>query len=130
MFADLWQEHKAKIVAIGLVLIAIFSSVSPRNSRWSIDTGMMTLASALSITLVASSRPPSPTSSSSTSAGWRENSRKAAAVSISNTVIGAPPLARSHSSSAAASASSDTSTPPPGAPSRNRSLKRTRCGEV
>ena len=49
---------------------------------------MITLASGVSITLVASSRPPRPTSSSSTSAGWRENSRNAAAVSISNTVIG------------------------------------------
>jgi membrane protease subunit HflC len=27
MFADLWQEHKVKIVAIGLVLVAILSSV-------------------------------------------------------------------------------------------------------
>ena len=85
---------------------AILSSVSPRNSVWSIEIGVMTVASGCSITLVASSRPPRPTSSSSTSAGWRANSSRPAAVVISNTVIGAPALARSHSSSAAANSSS------------------------
>ena len=92
---------------------AIFSIVSPRNSAWSIDTGVMTVASGASITLVASSRPPRPTSSSSTSAGCCANSRKPAAVVISNTVIGSPALARSHSSSAADSSSSVTSLPSP-----------------
>ena len=67
---------------------AIVSSVSPRKSTWSMEIGVMTLASGAGTTLVASSRPPSPTSSSSASAGWSANSRKAAAVSISNTVIG------------------------------------------
>ncbi len=66
---------------------AIFSSVSPRNSVWSMETGVMTVASGCAITLVASSRPPKPTSSSSTSAGWRENSSEPAAVVISNTVM-------------------------------------------
>ena len=67
---------------------AIASMVSPRKSRWSSETRVITLAIGLSTTLVASSRPPRPTSSRRASAGCRAKRRNAAAVSISNTVIG------------------------------------------
>jgi hypothetical protein len=45
--------------------------------------GVMMLSAGASMTLVASSRPPSPTSSSSTSAGCLANAMNAAAVVIS-----------------------------------------------
>ena len=53
-------------------------------------TGVMTVAIGLSMTLVASSRPPSPVSSSTTSASCSANRQNAAAVSISKIVIGSP----------------------------------------
>ena len=61
----------------------------------------------------------------------RDNPRGAtAAVVISNTVIGAPAFMVSHRLSASTRRSSSTKRPPPSAPSRMRSWKRTRWGEV
>src|SRR4030081_787017 len=80
-------------------------------------TDAITVTSGVSITLVASSRPPRPTSSSTTSAGCCANSQNAAAVSISKMVIGAPALACSQCSNAVLNSSSLTSVPPP-APTR------------
>src|ERR1044072_3698175 len=48
---------------------AIRASVSPRNCIWSYEIGVIAVTSGRSITLVASSRPPSPVSSRSRSAG-------------------------------------------------------------
>ena len=56
---------------------AILSIVSPRNCLWSIDTGVITVASGAASTLVESNRPPSPVSSNNRSAGVRENARNA-----------------------------------------------------
>ena len=83
------------------------------------------------MTLVASSRPPKPDlEQQHVGRASRAKSRSAAAVVISKTVIGAPALTASQRRSASTSASSSTKRPPPIAPSRMRSWKRTRCGEV
>ena len=85
----------------------------------------MTLSSGRSMTLVASSVPPSPTSMMARSAGVSAMATKAAAVVLSNTVASTP-FTASIRSRMADSVSSEISSPA----SRIRSLNRTRCGEV
>ena len=109
---------------------AIFSSVSPRNSMWSIDTGVMTLASGRSMTLVASSRPPRPTSSSSMSAGMaREQQKAGGGLDLEHrdrrVAVGA--LAFGQRVGELRVGDQHAAARPP---IRKRSLKRTRWGEV
>ena len=74
---------------------AIAVRLSPRKLTWSIEIGVIAVASGFSTTLVASSLPPRPVSSSSKSAGVSAKARKAAAVVISNSVMSSPPFAAS-----------------------------------
>ena len=77
-------------VQFGLMMpafsVAICSTVSPSHCMWSMSTGPMMAASALS-TLVASHRPPMPTSTMATSTGVSANFQMAMAVSTSKKLI-------------------------------------------
>ena len=98
----------------------------PRNCWWSRPRPVMPQARGFSMTLVASSRPPSPTSMIAASAGERAKARKATAVVASKKLGSMPLLASRTSFSSAASWPSSISWPA----IRMRSLKRTRCGLV
>ena len=105
---------------------AISTTVAPRRSVWSSATPVTT-ATAGSVTLVASQRPPSPTSSTAISTPRSANSHSAAPVSSSNSVSSSPsrravvtamPIARAKGSSVATPGTS------------TRSAYERRCGLV
>ena len=81
---------------------AISSTVSPSHSVWSSPIGVITQTPA-SMTLVASSAPPSPTSTTAMSTGASAKVAKASAVVMSKYVSGSANRSSSSSASGAIS---------------------------
>ena len=69
---------------------AISATVSPSTAMWSSETGVITLASVVRTTLVASHRPPRPVSSTTISHCCSAKYRKASAVVNSNSPMDSP----------------------------------------